>query len=174
MNMRTCRICGDLLPFRCYGQRRYHSECYAIHYNALSCVAVKVKRTLRRKRYPGQTRYFTGKPCKNGHVAERRVSDGRCIECWRPRRADQRRKRSLRNITTQNRTTTICIICNAPLSALHHHLRKTCSKQCAHALKKLRYRERRIKTRVLAKAMKCLIEGQDISVQDIEGRSYAP
>jgi hypothetical protein len=29
----------------------------------------------------GLTRYFTGKPCKNGHVAERLVSNGNCIEC---------------------------------------------------------------------------------------------
>lgn len=29
----------------------------------------------------GLTRYFTGKPCRNGHVAPRRVQDGRCIAC---------------------------------------------------------------------------------------------
>lgn len=28
----------------------------------------------------GLTRYFTGKPCKHGHVAERRMSDG-CVVC---------------------------------------------------------------------------------------------
>lgn len=26
-------------------------------------------------------RYFTGKPCRNGHVAERYVNDGRCVQC---------------------------------------------------------------------------------------------
>ena len=31
----------------------------------------------------GLTRYFTGVPCKRGHVAERRVSDRGCIECRR-------------------------------------------------------------------------------------------
>jgi hypothetical protein len=31
----------------------------------------------------GFIRYFTGKPCKNNHVAERFVSDGKCIECNR-------------------------------------------------------------------------------------------
>lgn len=33
---------------------------------------------------PGQwahKRYFTGSPCRNGHIAERRISDGRCVEC---------------------------------------------------------------------------------------------
>lgn len=29
----------------------------------------------------GVSRYFTGKPCKHGHLAERRVSDGHCIVC---------------------------------------------------------------------------------------------
>lgn len=41
----------------------------------------------------GKTRYFTGKPCANGHVAERIVSNGRCIECmyeWRERRWAER------------------------------------------------------------------------------------
>lgn len=26
-------------------------------------------------------KYFTGKPCKNGHIAERRTCDGGCCEC---------------------------------------------------------------------------------------------
>ena len=29
----------------------------------------------------GLTRYFTGRPCKHGHVAERFVSNGWCVEC---------------------------------------------------------------------------------------------
>lgn len=29
----------------------------------------------------GLDRYFTGKPCKHGHVAERRVIDKTCIVC---------------------------------------------------------------------------------------------
>jgi hypothetical protein len=29
----------------------------------------------------GATQYFTGKPCKNGHIAPRQVSNFRCIEC---------------------------------------------------------------------------------------------
>jgi hypothetical protein len=29
------------------------------------------------------TRYFTGEPCKNGHIFERFVSDGKCLECNR-------------------------------------------------------------------------------------------
>lgn len=29
----------------------------------------------------GSRLYFTGKPCRNGHIAPRRVKDGRCIAC---------------------------------------------------------------------------------------------
>lgn len=34
----------------------------------------------------GLKRYFTGKPCKHGHVAERYLSTGQCVECLRERR----------------------------------------------------------------------------------------
>ena len=34
----------------------------------------------------GLTRYYTGKPCKRGHVAERYVSNGHCVECDKKRR----------------------------------------------------------------------------------------
>lgn len=38
------------------------------------------------------TRYFTGKPCKHWHVAERIVSNGTCIECSRSKDAEYRKK----------------------------------------------------------------------------------
>ena len=31
----------------------------------------------------GLSRYFTGKPCKHGHIAERDTGAGRCVECNR-------------------------------------------------------------------------------------------
>jgi hypothetical protein len=34
-----------------------------------------------------QTKYFTGLPCKHGHIAERLVSNGVCLECKRIWRA---------------------------------------------------------------------------------------
>lgn len=36
----------------------------------------------------GLERYFTGIPCKRGHLSERAVSHGHCLECWKayPRR----------------------------------------------------------------------------------------
>lgn len=54
--------------------------------------------TLSEARAQGLTRYFTGKPCKYGHVCERRVSDRVCIECERPR---DRRKHRVENMTPE-------------------------------------------------------------------------
>jgi len=31
--------------------------------------------------FQGLTRYFTGKPCKHGHLAERYAKDGNCVNC---------------------------------------------------------------------------------------------
>jgi len=31
----------------------------------------------------GEDRYFTGKPCQNGHIVERNTNTGRCVECHR-------------------------------------------------------------------------------------------
>lgn len=40
----------------------------------------------------GLPRYFTGKPCKNGHIAERGASRGECRECHRIWRAENQDK----------------------------------------------------------------------------------
>jgi hypothetical protein len=37
--------------------------------------------TRKQAREKGLKRYFTGKPCKRGHVVERRVDTGDCAEC---------------------------------------------------------------------------------------------
>ena len=34
------------------------------------------------------TRYFTGKPCKHGHISEKLLSNRTCIECQIKRKAD--------------------------------------------------------------------------------------
>jgi hypothetical protein len=39
--------------------------------------------TLKEARRRGLKRYFTGKPCKRGHVAEQYVSTLACVECYR-------------------------------------------------------------------------------------------
>ncbi len=37
-------------------------------------------------------RYFTGKPCKHGHVGERRTDTGNCIECqWLAQQTPERK-----------------------------------------------------------------------------------
>lgn len=38
----------------------------------------------------GLTRYFTGKQCKNGHFDQRLVSNGRCAQCLRDYKAENR------------------------------------------------------------------------------------
>ena len=38
----------------------------------------------------GLTRYFTGKPCKHGHVAERQTAKGVCEECHRIHRRSKK------------------------------------------------------------------------------------
>lgn len=39
----------------------------------------------------GLKRYFTGRPCKHGHVAERFVNNAGCVECHRARMRAQHR-----------------------------------------------------------------------------------
>lgn len=39
----------------------------------------------------GLTRYFTGKPCKHGHISMRSVFNAGCITCWRPRAKNWKR-----------------------------------------------------------------------------------
>jgi len=39
-----------------------------------------LKMTRAEAKAAGLTRYFTGRPCRRGHVAERDI-DGNCVEC---------------------------------------------------------------------------------------------
>jgi hypothetical protein len=41
----------------------------------------------------GLKRYFTGHPCGRGHIAERFVADGRCVQCNRERQDREHRNR---------------------------------------------------------------------------------
>jgi hypothetical protein len=40
-----------------------------------------VKTPRRAAELSGANRYFTGKPCKRGHIVERRTHNGQCIAC---------------------------------------------------------------------------------------------
>lgn len=61
----------------------------------------------------GCKRYFTGKPCKEGHIAERLTSGGHCLVCHRkqthedkqknPEREREYRKRNSEKMTRQSR-----------------------------------------------------------------------
>lgn len=45
-------------------------------------------------RIAGLKYYFTGKPCVNGHVAQRRVDNWACMECARAAARDNYHKRT--------------------------------------------------------------------------------
>jgi hypothetical protein len=47
----------------------------------------------------GRHKFFTGKPCKHGHTAERYVVNGTCTECasWKILKAQQSLTRSVRH-----------------------------------------------------------------------------
>lgn len=45
----------------------------------------------------GLTRYFTGRPCKNGHIAMRSSSSGTCIECSKKHQKQNAEKRLEKN-----------------------------------------------------------------------------
>lgn len=40
-----------------------------------------MKRTRKEAIEAGDEFYYTGKPCKNGHIAKRRTLHGNCVEC---------------------------------------------------------------------------------------------
>ena len=45
----------------------------------------------------GETTYFTGRPCKNGHVAYRCTSNGTCVDCAKANEKKSRAKRIFEN-----------------------------------------------------------------------------
>ena len=46
----------------------------------------------------GDAHYFTGKPCKNGHIDKRFVENGRCLSCAKELIAQRRSLRSAEQI----------------------------------------------------------------------------
>jgi len=62
----------------------------------------------------GERRYFTGEECKNGHIAERLVSDNGCVEC---RKDISRRHNAKRSISARGR------INNGVRARIHKSLR---------------------------------------------------
>lgn len=50
----------------------------------------------------GARRYFTGKPCKYGHIAERHIGGGNCIECAAKQIVTQKTKDAAREYRKKN------------------------------------------------------------------------
>lgn len=67
----------------------------------------------------GKRHYFTGRPCKNGHVAERYTSNGDCVECHRE----------------PTKVKSICLCCGCEFIARKREwsraAQKYCSRPCA-------------------------------------------
>ena len=40
-----------------------------------------MKKTAKEAKAANETRYFTGKPCKNGHISERFTANRECVAC---------------------------------------------------------------------------------------------
>ena len=52
--------------------------------------------TREQAKHEGMKRYFTGKPCKRGHVCERETSSGMCVECKKIQRSSTEYKKKAR------------------------------------------------------------------------------
>ena len=73
--------------------------------------------------------YKTGKPCKNGHIAERYVSTGACVECVIPRNRksarDHWRKKHLPKPTRPEPTICECCGREGQMRLDHDHITNT-------------------------------------------------
>jgi hypothetical protein len=89
---------------------------------------------------PKPTRFFTGRPCKHGHVAERLISSGACVECMSIRDNEKRKTREYRDRRNARtaaeraaaRVDAPCTVCGVPFdaTALHRFSAKICSPEC--------------------------------------------
>lgn len=52
----------------------------------------------------GKTYYYTGKPCKKGHIALRRAVNGCCVECEKEKNNSEERKKYMSKYANKNRT----------------------------------------------------------------------
>lgn len=64
----------------------------------------KVKR-IKRFGTSGQTKYFTGEVCSKGHIAERFISNGHCVECKKEQGEIYRRRKGIESIKYKKRKT---------------------------------------------------------------------
>lgn len=81
----------------------HYAERYVQNHTCVKCKQIQKKRQResqkqeRIKKYGGnnQKRYFTGEPCSKGHIAERFVSNGHCVECKKEQGEAYRRKKGI-------------------------------------------------------------------------------
>ena len=88
----------------------------------------------------GLTRYITGFPCRNGHVAERMSSDGSCVECNKAKRkkpSERARKNRQKQRRRQLRKST-----KPPISAQERLERKKAARRRKYHRTKHRPRDR--------------------------------
>lgn len=102
--MKQCTKCGEMkeleeFPLAKLGRDGRAAECKACHNQRYDRKNRPLERSEANRQ--GHSRYFTGRPCINGHIAERN-KHGNCIECLKlqkekhtedPERKRQRRKR---------------------------------------------------------------------------------
>lgn len=107
------------------------------------------------------TRYFTGDPCKHGHVAQKTVKDRSCVECSRLRTKAHREK-------DPEKARRDCIESELRLKELNPELWQQKRKQWRQRVKDkhgpIKYMYSVIRDRAKRKGLEFTIEREDISI----------
>lgn len=92
--------------------RAYDKKWKALNRDKVLASERKTRET-RKVAHEGETRYFTGKPCINGHIAERFVSDKSCMLCrlettkrWARKNKDKKREYDSKYIKSNRKART--------------------------------------------------------------------
>lgn len=97
----------------------------------------------------GETRYFTGIPCRNGHIHERRVRDGKCMACRRDTKQRGYKQQLLREKT--------CGVCGSSFTG---RANKYCSDRCGFSRQREQTKQARLRDKALLMAAKALLRGE--------------
>lgn len=106
----------------------------------------------------GQTRFFTGNPCRNGHLSERLTCSGDCVQCRRNSAARSRKKKQKARGYKPPKARESCGCCEAPLTPPKLFY---CSKACSRRMHDRRARE---KQRLLIKIARQLLDEGGITL----------
>ena len=92
----------------------------------------------------GQAWYFTGKPCKHGHIAKRDVKNGECRGCKRKHTNSKRNRDAAKHREFLNTATQVCVRCNKQKPLVSFRFRKAQNKDlCTDCRRKRDENERR-------------------------------